>query len=86
MRNACSSGYYFNDCQGKYQEGTSAQLRTNEIIAVTIGVAAATAVVGLFFTQWSPPAATAGSRGIRASGPILAPVVGIGSAGVEGSF
>jgi hypothetical protein len=55
------------------------------IIAVTSAVAAGTAVIGLFFTQWTPPAATARAV-VRASGPSIAPTVGIGGAGVEGSF
>ena len=38
-----------------YQEGLSAQLRTNIALGVTGGVALATAVVGIFFTQWSAP-------------------------------
>jgi hypothetical protein len=38
-----------------YQEGLSAQLRTNIALGVTGGMALATAVVGIFFTQWSAP-------------------------------
>ncbi|HEY3815556.1 MAG TPA: hypothetical protein VGL81_00210 [Polyangiaceae bacterium] len=47
------------DCVGQgtscpeYQQGLSAQLRTNILLAATGGVAAITAVTGLFFTQWS---------------------------------
>jgi len=47
------------DCVGQgtscpeYQQGLSAQLRTNILLAATGGVAALTAVTGLFFTQWS---------------------------------
>jgi hypothetical protein len=85
VMSACSGGYS-GLCPSKYQEGRGNQLRTNVIIAVTTGVAAATAVVGLFFTQWSPPAATAGARAVRTSRPFVVPTVGIGGAGVEGSF
>ena len=47
------------DCVGQgtscpeYQQGLSAQLRTNILLAATGGVAALTAVTGLFLTQWS---------------------------------
>jgi hypothetical protein len=36
-----------------YQKGLSAQLRTNVALGVTGGLALATAIVGVFFTQWS---------------------------------
>ena len=51
------------DCVGlgescpTYQKGRDAQTRTNIILGVTGGVALATAVIGVFFTQWSQPAA-----------------------------
>jgi hypothetical protein len=40
-----------------YQQGLSAQLRTNALIGATAGTAALTAVVGIFFTKWksAPP-------------------------------
>lgn len=47
------------ECAGKdesctlYQEGQSAELRTNILLGATIGVAVVTGVIGLFFTQWS---------------------------------
>src|SRR6185295_5682578 len=49
------------DCVGKgescptYQQGKDAELRTNVLLGVTGGLALGTAVVGLFFTQWSKP-------------------------------
>jgi hypothetical protein len=81
VRNACSGGYNAG-CQYELGLGQSAQLRTNVFIAVTSGFAAATAVIGIFLTQWSPPAATTRARVVRAR----VPTVGIGGAGVEGSF
>jgi len=80
VRQACSMGWASDDCAKTYSSGSSAQLRTNVYVGVTSGLAAVTAVVGLFFTQWSSPAATG-----RAA-PLVAPVVGIGQAGVEGTF
>jgi hypothetical protein len=61
-----------------YQEGLSNEHRSDVIIGVTAGVAACTAVVGLFFTRWSPTATVSGVR--------VAPVLGIGSAAVDGTF
>ena len=48
------------DCAGMdescatYQKGRDAQFRTNVILGGTIGVGVLTAVVGTFFTRWSP--------------------------------
>jgi hypothetical protein len=87
VRKDCSGGYNQSpQCQTDYQDGTGRQLRTNVLIAVTTGVAGATGIIGLFFTQWSPPVATAGVRAAPASGPIVVPSLGIGRAGVEGTF
>jgi len=47
-------------CAGKdetcpeYQEGKSAETRTNVLLGATIGAAVVTAVIGVLFTQWSP--------------------------------
>jgi hypothetical protein len=84
VKSECSGGST-PTCQSDYQTGINEQFRTNVIIAATAAVAGATAVIGLFFTQWSPPAATAGVR-VPASGPIVVPSIGIGRAGVEGTF
>ena len=49
------------DCVGlgescpTYQRGRDAQLRTNILLGATAGLAVVTAVVGIFFTQWSAP-------------------------------
>jgi hypothetical protein len=82
VRNLCSGGYDGSAlCQNAYKEGTGEQLRTNVLIAVTSGVAAATAIVGIFFTQWSAPTpAGAGPA------PRLSPVVGFDRIGLEGTF
>jgi hypothetical protein len=50
------------DCVGQgescatYQQGKSAELRTNVLLGVTGGLAIGSAVIGLLFTQWSKPA------------------------------
>jgi hypothetical protein len=56
------------DCVGQgtgcptYQDGKSAELRTNVILAATGGVAVVTAVIGVFLTQWTRTSASAGAR------------------------
>jgi hypothetical protein len=80
-------------CAGKdescpeYQDGKSAETRTNVLLGVTIGAAAITGVIGLFFTQWSrsvPRTDTAGlGRGLRLG---AAPLPGGGSIGAAGTF
>jgi hypothetical protein len=42
-----------NNCDALYNKGVDAQLRTNILIAATSVVGAATAVVGIFFTDFS---------------------------------
>jgi hypothetical protein len=61
-----------------YQTGLKKEVRTDVLGGVTGGLAVVTAVVGLFFTQWSPARPTVGAH--------WTPRVGIGQAGVEGSF
>lgn len=56
------------DCAGQgescptYQRGLDAQLRTNVLLGATAGLAVVTAVVGVFFTDWSPAPAKTGLR------------------------
>jgi hypothetical protein len=64
-------------CQ-TYQTGLAHEHRTDALIGVTAGLAAATAVVGVFFTQWSPAHTTGGVQ--------WSPRVGLGQAGVDGTF
>jgi hypothetical protein len=70
------------DCVGlgencpTYQDGKSAEKRTNILLGVTAGLAVATAVVGVFFTQWS----TAPRTAFVNIGP------GYGTAGISGRF
>ena len=67
-----------------YKEGRSAQLRTNLLLATTGIFAVATAVVGVFLTQWPRAPGTAGAFGV--SRLDLAPTFRIGRGGVEGTF
>ncbi len=91
------------DCVGlgescpTYQKGRDAQFRTNVILGVTGGVALATAVIGVFFTQWSQPAqgrvglipyvvVPGGSGGAGGAGGGWGGGGGGGGAAVSGSF
>jgi hypothetical protein len=58
VRNECMAGD--TNCS-LYQEGLSHQRRTNVLIGVTAAIGVATAVVGLFATDWSGPEAAAPS-------------------------
>lgn len=54
-------------CAGKdescpeYQDGKSAETRTNVLLGVTIGAAVVTGAIGVFFTQWSRSPVTVGA-------------------------
>ncbi len=74
------------DCP-TYQEGRAAQLRTDVLLATTSLFAVATAVVGVFFTQWPRTAAAEGPLpGARSQALPVRPTVGIGPGGVQGTF
>jgi hypothetical protein len=68
-----------------YKTGRWEQLRTNVLLAGTSGVAAATAVVGLFFTRWSDTERGAPPRG-GGSRIVVEPVFGLGQAALRGTF
>ena len=81
------------DCAGQgtscaeYQQGLSAQLRTNVLIGTTAALGAATGVVGVFFTRW--PGKTGESRPTPLSGavvPLLGPGGGGGQVVLRGTF
>jgi len=56
VRDACkpvdSSGAHSAECDSLYNQGLDKQHRTNLLLGVTAGVGVATAVVGVFFTDW----------------------------------
>lgn len=69
-------------CAGKdescpaYQDGKSAEMRTNVLLGVTAGAAVITGVIGIFFTQWTSSPVTVG----------VAPLPGGGSLGAAARF
>jgi hypothetical protein len=79
------------DCVGlgascpEYKQGLSAQLRTNALLGTTIGLAAATGVVGVFFTQWSRPSGESKPATAPQAGVVALPGGG-GGLVVRGSF
>ena len=86
VRLACAGK---NESCPEYQDGKAAETRTNVLLGVTIGAAAVTGVIGLFFTQWSRSNARtdAPPKGL-ASGVRLgaAPLPGGAALGAFGSF
>ena len=58
------------ECAGKdescpaYADGQDKELRTNVLIGTTIGLGVVTAVVGLFFTQWSSAKVSTTGQGV----------------------
>ncbi|MGD0525343.1 MAG: hypothetical protein ABSE49_09380 [Polyangiaceae bacterium] len=81
------------DCVGQgtscpeYQQGLSAQLRTNILLAATGGVAVLTAVTGLFLTQWSHAASPAETprSGFQVE-PAFGLAHGLGTVALKGAF
>ncbi len=73
------------DCAGQgtscpeYQDGKSKETRTNVLLGVTIGAAAITGVIGLFFTQWT----SSPSSSIKVG---AGPTPGGGTIGASGTF
>ena len=84
VRSACAGK---DESCPEYQAGKSAETRTNVLLGATIGVAAITGVIGVFFTQWSSSPksapATGGVTGLRFG---AAPLPGGGSFGAVGRF
>lgn len=80
-----------NDCIGlgtgcpDYQKGLWAQRRTNILLAGTGGVAAITAVVGVFLTRWPGAEHSASPAGGRPR-IYVEPAFGLGQAALRGTF
>jgi hypothetical protein len=68
-----------------YRTGVAAQLRTNVLLGVTGVLAVSSAVIGVFFTDWSGGRMHASGTGGPAT-PRIATFVGLGSAGLLGTF
>ena len=79
-------------CAGKdescpeYQDGKSAETRTNVLLGVTIGAATITGVLGLFFTQWSSSAPRTATTGITGLCLGAAPLPGGGTIAAATTF
>jgi|HubBroStandDraft_6_1064221.scaffolds.fasta_scaffold125741_1 hypothetical protein len=72
------------DCP-EYQDGLSAQRRTNILLAATGGVAVVTAAVGVFFTRW--PGGERGGSPAAGGRPVhVEPVFGFREAALRGTF
>lgn len=69
-----------------YAEGQEKELRTNILLGATVGVAVVTGVIGVFFTQWSRPPATATRATPHTLGAAPAFLPGGGGASVHGTF
>jgi hypothetical protein len=79
VRSACMG---LGESCSTYQQGLSNQLRTNVALAVTGVLGVATAGIGIFYTDWS-----ARERGHAARAtPRITPFVGLGAAGLLGTF
>ena len=88
VREACSSGS--SECDSLYQDGLGKQHRTNALLGVTAGVGVATAVVGMFFTDWGgskKPAPNAEEAAqARPKGFSIQPWVSVGSGASVGAL
>jgi hypothetical protein len=71
---------------GAYQTGLTNQTHAYEILSVTAVLGVATGIIGTFFTQWSSRPTSIATPTATVSGVSIAPQVGPGSAGVEGTF
>lgn len=93
VRASCSAK--LPSCPQLYNEGRGNQVQTTVALIATGSVAAATAIVGLFFTQWSPGASPgappasatpAAPASPKPAGLQVLPVVGLRELGVAGTF
>jgi len=89
VREACNAGS--PDCQSLYDQGLGKQHRTNALLGVTAGLGVATAVVGIFFTNWggskkSEPSAEAAQKAHRLQGFSIQPWVALGSGASVGAL
>jgi hypothetical protein len=88
VREACNAGS--SECQSLYDEGLGKQHRTNALLGVTAGLGVATAVVGVFFTDWGGSKKSAPSAeevaNARPKGFSIQPWVTIGSGASVGAL
>ena len=74
------------DSCAAYRTGLAAQLRTNVLLGVTGVLAVSSAVIGVFFTDWSGGRMHASSGTGGPAAPRVAAFVGPASAGLLGTF
>ena len=87
VRAACQP-VHTAECDSLYNDGKSRQQRTNVLLGVTAGVGVATAVVGLFLTDWGGSKKTTDAEQARTSrkGFSVQPWVSIGSGASVGAL
>lgn len=83
VRRACAGR---DESCPEYQDGKSAETRTNVLLGVTIGAAVVTGVIGLFFTRWAGSASPAAAQSGSFVSFGAAPLPGGASAGAFGRF
>jgi len=91
VRDACQplpDGSHSSECDSLYNQGLDKQHRTNLLLGVSAGVGIATAVVGVFFTDWGgskKPDAEAAAKA-RPKGFSIQPWVSVGSGASVGAL
>jgi len=93
VREACvplADGSHSSECDSLYNQGLDKQHRTNLLLGVSAGVGIATAVVGVFFTNWggSKKSASESEAALQArpKGFSIQPWVSVGSGASVGAL
>lgn len=93
VREACvpqADGSHSSECDSLYNQGLDKQHRTNLLLGVSAGVGIATAVVGVFFTNWGGSKKSASSSEeaakARPKGFSIQPWVSVGSGASVGAL
>jgi len=92
VREACkpldSNGAHSSECDSLYNQGLDKQHRTNLLLGVTAGLGVATAVVGVFFTDWGGSKKPDAEQAAKAhpKGFSIQPWFGVGSGASVGAL